>query len=671
MTSTVAPRNSFILVLQSSCQTEMLGESAGNNQDTKAYGLRHNATTTVDDWVYSCPISCNILLLPELPSQDDQPDVVQFQQNQMNPCGLSNILLLENLPASWNKILLSLTSCVMMHEDVYLPINALPSTFDFRVDENAMADLHFIFDVSEARLRLEDHLLEQEDDTISMVDLEWNDENELSIPISHEKAAENEKTRTPIMEHDNPPALSHRKMGTDDNFESIATDPLSHTHMYTHGKFESIATKSRYDECPATSNVPPVSHEQEFYFRPRHSTRLDQEMEALQRVQAIMEQDSANLDRLIQVLSFVGLGLFLALLWSGYQFYRAKLDDQHAHNLRTSIERKIRIQSAFSHSMSLNRRNARSQFPPCIPQKAESIKKSPETTELCTPRIDNRSRSRISLATSIAPTRLDFSLDTSEHEDGDQSSSSFGKMKVASNDGAQLDNVSTTKSLPVVVPLSPCSTTTNPFANFSNTRSGAPSDDVRGTVPLFGGVDRKEGNTTTTNPTFGSSVSGSSMVPDANTLSPCSKLAETWAAKKTFRRSNRKKQQSKKFHPQKGLAIPTLSFQPEPDSIWSTQSLLPTFPLRPFGPINSIESTDKSARKQESMFQIPIQTNVNPFLSKQNQNYVPKSSEPCVDQDAQVLQVPSIQTPTIVAPLVPDLVFSTPGSDDSFVDDYW
>lgn len=137
-----------VLLLHSSCLGNY--ETIVSPNDTSIVNDGGGVDPQIND-LSKQPISCDLLFLPEhhrseRKSSEDSPSLsssrhkyLKFPGNHIHPCGISNVLTLENLPEWWKtgSVLLSLTSCnilydtnaVMESTPPLLPIEPMPSTF--------------------------------------------------------------------------------------------------------------------------------------------------------------------------------------------------------------------------------------------------------------------------------------------------------------------------------------------------------------------------------------------------------------------------------------------------------------------------------------------------------------------------------------------------------------
>jgi hypothetical protein len=731
-----------ILVLHTSCQhhDHTAKQAPPASSDTNdATSEQNRRSAMVDELLHSIPIACDMLLLPEIPTSitttaghpDDAPaaaaaaaatpDLVEFVQNRFHPCGNPNVLVLENL--SWKQVLLSLTSCAMIYEQdthqqqfVLLPVDPVPSTFDFRLatatssSSSAAAadlsttDLHLVFDVTQVRLQLEEILLLQDEQ-------DEHDQEQLKMKMNNTAATRptQEESLDTVAGADFSPKM------TDD-----LPVPEHSIKTLKEGRHSSYSPP-RFDRGPINNSS-------------SSTTRLDQELEALHRVQAIMEQDAANLDRLLQVLSWIGLGLFLTLVWSGYQLYRAKRDDARTQKLRKSVERKLLLHSALAQTPMLRTttRRAAAAAAAAEPTRAgepasstgsrqtmETNTESARSDELCTPRIDNRSRSRISAAQPITPTRLDFSLGCAGQEEKSSSSPCSPSSHVSSR--RQGDDITTgvnqcnSKNSDVVTAVTGKSrlqsvlaakrAATGATRMAARHNSSKPEDTKNPFASLAPAVTatattrRQQEQRIASSPirSTGSTITSRAILKNDHdkdvTLSPCSQLAANWSARKTTRRSHRKNKKSSHLSSRRpaaasaassqqqqfssGLSVPMFTTNPIGNAATtstitgqgSSLILCAPLPLRPIGGqqqslVDVMATTTSVPATQQSLFRMPDPIEKkNPFCSEKDevQGTLLSSSNACSNKS------PSSGG----GPPIPELVCSTPGSSDSFVDDYW
>jgi len=514
--------SSRILVLHTSCG---LRDEIDDNRDAfPAIGRDTPGASTREQSAISTKsnhfdlstssMACDVLILPQFPT-DDENDVYRLPQNpsSWNPCGVPNVLVLQEMP-SWDKIMLSLTSCVLFLDDEILPVDASPSTFMF--DFSIKSEIDFY----------------------------------VSLEADYDEMQNIEETS--VQEHMSELDADLVKAQTTIDFVPIDEQP----HWPLDGTFQTTRelTKGR-----------------DWY-------RMEQELEALRLVQALMDRDSANLDRLLQVLSWMGCVLLVALIWSGYQLYSVRLQESIRCNLRKSAHRKILLQSELSRSSSSMTHQK---------DKIGTDLSRPQVDPL-TPRVDNRSYSRIDFTNgTITPKRLDFSL--------------------VADDTSPPKGAGPSLSGSTTAPIQPLRTRAIVLNNIS--RAFPPNGGAAGKVPRpqattinphnpFTYLEKAVTNAKTESP--GRPNLDPSKV---SSNSPTSQLVQAWTARKAVRRRARK---IKPIQPQ-----------------MTTTAAVPLFS---------------------------------------------KAAATTVDSVACKLQ--QLGTPSLLAP-IPDLVCSTPGSDDSFIEDYW
>ena len=141
--TTIPPTTTIIL--HSVCREPPRWDEESSNGDQKS--------DTVDSYsawwqeLIAFPVSCTILMLPEIPTAElsHKHELFQYPQAILNSCGIPNVLLLQEpiggLGSSQN-ILLSLTSChslVPAQPGLLLPVEPNPSTFVVSLPKNDAA----------------------------------------------------------------------------------------------------------------------------------------------------------------------------------------------------------------------------------------------------------------------------------------------------------------------------------------------------------------------------------------------------------------------------------------------------------------------------------------------------------------------------------------------------
>jgi hypothetical protein len=252
-----------IVVLSSSCD---------DNDDSGTTSSSSSLTEASSLLLHSSPIFCDILTLPEIP---DDKEPYLLQQNPLNPCGMDNVVILQNLP--WHhdgNVLMSLTSCRVLVQDIVFPVEPKPSTFalSFTEESSHMTELDVMFDFAVARTR-------------------WN-----------ELAAV---------------AKKHHLQDDDD-----ADDDSAFSSNHTVRPEKSLFAQ----DCmsPPQDRIPPFHNTGEEYCSENmiHASHPDQRI-VLARLQAMAEKEAQDLDRLLGVLGILGALLLGLLLWSGHQLYES------------------------------------------------------------------------------------------------------------------------------------------------------------------------------------------------------------------------------------------------------------------------------------------------------------------------------------------------------------
>ena len=285
-----------ILLLHSSC-IEDKEEEEDKESLTSHMAYNNEANPTLS----SLPIICDILMIPEIPrfhsngtSLSNRQQAIKLYGNEFNPCGISNILLLEEFPWRREKILLSLTSCSVEGENFVHLVDPTPSTFDFFFQEvedqrKPMAELYLEFTLTTANTQYQEKI----DDSMNA-----------STILRTAKPAEVPAKTTPSSVDSTPDLPSPECL-----------DPQHCYRFYT-------------DMC--------INPWQE------HSRQQSQEQQqALKQLQLMMERDTNDLDQIIFVVVIVGVVLFGLLMWSGWQLYasfRRKIFSPEGTLSRMSLE---------------------------------------------------------------------------------------------------------------------------------------------------------------------------------------------------------------------------------------------------------------------------------------------------------------------------------------------
>ena len=263
-----------VVVIHSSC---------GSNTAVESEPMPKEEESIASLDLPSLPISCDILMLPEIPKNIEQKEKpLLLRQSQFNPCGLSNVLLLENL--LWKDVLLSLSSCsIKTPQHEVLPIQPQPSTFFFAVQEGivqSMSELNVHFDFTIAELRW----------------IEMRNANEANATVQESN-------------FDSSTEIQGRQNEDNKQFEEIVSPSfLLDEHRHIASFYAEMCLESLHSQP-----------QQEQFKR----TLKPEERVLLVSIQKMVEKEAHELDRLLGCLAIIGLCLFGLLLWSGYQVHRS------------------------------------------------------------------------------------------------------------------------------------------------------------------------------------------------------------------------------------------------------------------------------------------------------------------------------------------------------------
>jgi hypothetical protein len=256
-------------------------------------------------------------------------DALHLPKNLMNPCGTSNIMVLESLP--WNSrqdgrtadvgtVLVSLTSCSVMYQnessfeeqDMYhLPIEPVPSTFVLDFDGNThsstmmgsgqrLAELSVEFDYGRAARIVNDLT----DDRVEPI----REQNGGSLEAV--QAIRDMSTGLPP----NAPSSCHFEL---DGKEDV------------HASQAGASTSSR--DVQQQQLMPSIKD-------------FEEQKALLQQLQLRMEQDARSLDMTLRALGCAGVFLFGFLIWAVYQFYRSNSkSDKQTKEIQESMKKTRRV----------------------------------------------------------------------------------------------------------------------------------------------------------------------------------------------------------------------------------------------------------------------------------------------------------------------------------------
>jgi hypothetical protein len=313
-----------------------------------------NETVSLMALLTKRPIRCDIMLMPEFhsfgaginsakrPLSSTFPsssfygssmiplamsDALYLPKNDLNPCGTSNVMILESLPwnnipggdnsASMGSVLVSLTSCSVLFRyhispagatSYHLPIEPSPSTFVLNFDANKadnttsgsggqLAELYVDFDVGKATSFVQ----------------KLTTRNDFA---SSDSAATSEDTGSI-------PDISHIPASTPNTCTGESQESQ-------HGQKDEAA--------PLSS-----THNAQQHLSTSIRDFTDQKL-LLQQLHLRMDQDARYLDLSLRALGCIGVFLWGVLIWAIYQFYRstAKSDTQ-TQEIRDSIKKTRRV----------------------------------------------------------------------------------------------------------------------------------------------------------------------------------------------------------------------------------------------------------------------------------------------------------------------------------------
>jgi hypothetical protein len=309
------------------------------------------------------PIFCDLLLLPEHhgaettssehPSNhassttSPQHDYLHLPNNPMNPCGVSNVLALENLPERWiaGSVLLSLTSCSIFHRNgddnddefttsIPLHVEPIPSTFvlDFHSNQGlggnddggvittvkTMSEIFVEFDVREASRQAKEILLRQENHTRT----DTGEDQEESRPENHLK-------NHPDHHHRYKVRSDHRYKVRSDNSE---TSVLQDDGIEAKGEEEDSFyhdRRPRLEDLSRSLNLNGLFANKDF---------KEQKL-LLSQLNAQLDQGTRTMDLVLFICGFFSIFLTAILLWTIYQYYRTTFkSDLFTEEIRESMK---------------------------------------------------------------------------------------------------------------------------------------------------------------------------------------------------------------------------------------------------------------------------------------------------------------------------------------------
>ena len=559
-TSTSRP----VLILNSSCADDSSWSAADALSSPE---VEHSEEDTeIWNTLSSSSIACDMLILPEIPTLNEESDginsssssdAIEISEARLNPCGMSNILVLEGLsltksPASNTKFLLSLTSCSLLdtttQASTFFPVEPIPSAFAFGFDKieggRFVSEVDISFDLSHAMNQL---LISNEDAVVEGIEVLQAYEGEKehfnsTLPADQVGRADREDLRQ-----------EDRNTESHSNTQTLPIDPLM-TCL--------LGTDSFVGTC---SDLPQ-----------RMSgirSHVNQNREVIIQVKAILEQEEKELTTILIALGGIGIVLFAVYLWIELQYSWDKKD--------VSVRRR---------ASSLSQGN-----PTLVPMREVRMDRSVNA-------------SNVSISESM-----------------DQ----ISELPRASL-GAKLEAANTTpqrKVGPSCITPPPHKGCVSPslIPQALNTPCNTPEHCLWHRSPPRNQV-------VTDTPHAARNITDSKNVTNCEQLSPCSKLEIAWTQRKERRSSGRKRRQQK-IHPAIGMPNNALKRSSEKSQIDQTKT----------GPNAPAARTELSTS-----------------------SHMPRGASPESDRSSEGRTPILPNTP----PALPELC-STPGSDDSFVEDYW
>jgi hypothetical protein len=595
--------------------------------------------------------------------------------------------------------LLSLTSCsITTHEDLVLPIEPMPSTFyfSFQGTHKPTAEMTVEFDLTVARNRLEE-------------------QNNLTGQLPEESRVD---ATFDVAEIDPPTPVS--------KIQATPVPDTSESHASVMEKEELIAS-----DCPQPheSQWSPESLMPGKCILPLHEPcsriRAPEESLALIRLKAMMEEETATLDRILGCLAIVGVGLLGLLVWSGFQLYRSKKDEERMKDIRESIQRKILLQSAIK-TTGLEPRSLDSML-----KLAESPQRAVTTGGRSTEGdwdLSKRSQVQVSNETlgarnnevSGSVASLSQPVLSSAHLSSDHPKAPSPVHDARPQVPVQvtppreppiqciaLQSIRT-KPGSFTTLSQPVSSSSDPSSCTSKVPSPVQHDpyvQVQVTPPRESPILGRQSISTKPYPMdrkdlaqgSSSGILEVSTKADKENLSPCSKLALEWSERKTLRRNNRKK-----HNKLKPFSANRTTEQNQTISSQSRSHSLSPLDIEPFLAPPPLQSTARgstfetqlSARRQllqgsrsDETLTISNKSAIhhNDTVTISNKSAIhhndtvdskgflipQKTSRQLSHQQIQRLVPFSSSGSPSSAPPLPDLVCTTPGSADSFIEDYW
>jgi hypothetical protein len=725
--STMTSDTDSVLVLHTTCSND---DAEGKERTSSSHEWVPSGNRIAKS-IQELPIVCDLLILPENPSvghntshstnSGNEERYIELLDNKFHPCGLSNVLMLQDLSA-WESLLLSLTSCrIDTGGNKAVPVEPFPSTFDFTfghgIEEHSLvAELSIRFDLSLARRMLAD----AEDDLADHDAI-----RDLQAIAPEQKNTSFEESQVP--------------------HSTIVGEPNSSKHD------PAGDSPPRVEAC---DHIPELKSVHDFYMdmcisplqsphKPQPELSFERRLEELLILQDRLDKEADYWNFVFEMLCMFGIFLLALLFWMISRLYRPVEEEKSMKEARASLKRKLQV---------LAHVDLQSTIAPCsfdtYPEERACAPPSPiiVTSDEEDPPLQRAPKMKHASNQGIGPVCLDAALEEaarSESSTLDASSegnsitskipkgitvSHFGgtlqtgtivgdaKSNVdpllcdytevqsahpttlgEEKDATQITPPRATEAAerlsgPYMLEPQPGSGTFDPRCFDDKKIQKVPTDEdgearsmACTTSPRAAEDDvSSRSNSSVQDRATGETVRLNTLETDSKKLSPCSKLAQEWAAKKTVRRNNRRRKQPLLQRNRRRLSIQGAS---KPDiasgDVTGRSFLTPVAPDEVIGP-PSVRSLSNGEEFSPQMAIVHDRGPPQPTTHASHERIVRSPSFRCDQgtitylQDIQQLhsenrkvQPTDSKSPSVI-PAIPGLC-STPTSEegDSFVDDYW
>ena len=376
-----------ILLIHSSCR----GGDHDELYTSSSYSDTRTTTGDGGDKIYGRddltehPIVCDLLLLPEYHSSEVSSDrsslsssssssssssassspssssttlhheVLHFPQNHINPCGVSNVMTLENLPVWWKTgpVLLSLTSCGILYNNndnngnnnnskssedindesmlassILLPVEPNPSTFV----------LDFGYQKSNGVQVVDNGLVvEEKDETDDTVTIIGKKLTEIVVEFDFTEASRQRDEILLLIEDTNDVPLDedNSKETTETKYDS-SNNYTEQQQQHEKNSQKGANDESFYHDSPKVKE----SSKKRMFDTIANKDAFEAHTLLLAQLNARMESDARTMDRLLRTCGFVGVFLMAMLLWAIYQYFRSGIkSDAFSKEVRESSKK--------------------------------------------------------------------------------------------------------------------------------------------------------------------------------------------------------------------------------------------------------------------------------------------------------------------------------------------